>query len=266
MGDIMDLDLFMNIYIIFWLFILGSVMGSFLDCMAYRYVNGQSFVKGRSHCDKCGHVLSAKDLIPIFSFLVFKGKCVYCNNNIPKECFWSEFFTAIIFCAIGLKIGISLELVMYIILCCFLVVITIIDWKIYIIPDMAVFAIIVNRLVFFIFQEGFSIERFLNILLGACSVSVPLLIISLIMDYILKKETMGGGDIKLLFAIGMYMTWPEMIFLIFTACVIALIYFFFATKKEIKSEIPFGPFLSCAWILVFLYGEFFIQWYISLLF
>ena len=156
----MDWDLFMNIYIVFWLFILGSVMGRFLDCIAFRYVNGQSFVKGRSHCDKCGHVLGPKDLIPIFSFLASKGKCRYCNQNIPKECFWSEIFTAVIFSVIGLKIGISLELIMYIIFCCFLIAITIIDWKIHIIPDMAVIGIIVNRLIFLSFKTVFLLKHF----------------------------------------------------------------------------------------------------------
>lgn len=262
----MKFDFWMHSYIGFWLFILGSVMGSFLDCAAYRYVRGEAWPKGRSYCDKCGHILAPKDMVPIFSFLFFKGRCSYCGKSISRECLIVELFTAVLFSVLGIHLGWSLKLIMYLALCSFLILITLIDWKIHIIPDVMVIAIMTNRLIFFFLENGIWLKGFLHMLLGACSVAIPLLLLSLGMDFLLKKESMGGGDIKLLFALGMYMTWIEMLLLLFVGCLIALIYIFFVTKKEKHSEFAFGPFLSCAWVFVFLFGETIIEWYQSLLF
>ena len=267
-GDVikMDWDLFVKLYIIFWMFLLGSVMGSFLDCLADRLVDGQSPLNGRSHCNACGHVLLPRDLIPIISFLVSKGRCRYCKHPIPKECLLSELVMALVFLALGLKIDMDSSLIMYAIFSCVLFTITLIDWKTHVIPNKALVVLLLNRLFFFVFFEEITVNGILQIIIGACCVSVPMLFISIGMDYILKKESMGGGDIKLLFVIGMYMSWLEMLLLIFIACVLALLYFFFIPNKDEQVEIPFGPFLSGAWFLVFLFGERFLQWYQSLLF
>ena len=66
---------FIMIYSAAVCFILGAVMGSFLNCAAYRTAHGQSFIKGRSRCTSCGHELSVKDLFPIFSYIFLRGKC-----------------------------------------------------------------------------------------------------------------------------------------------------------------------------------------------
>ncbi len=262
----MDWDFFLKVYTGFWMFLLGSVMGSFLDCLADRLVRGQSPFRGRSHCDACGHVLAPRDLIPMVSFLASGGRCRYCSHPIPKECFWAEGIMALVFLALGLKIGLKWQLLMVVILACVLFAIALIDWKTHTIPDGALVLLILNRLVFFLCLEGFSLEGLGRMAIGACSMSVPLLFLSLGMDALLKKETMGGGDIKLLFVLGMYLDWLQMLLLIFVACLLALLYYFFRYKKEMRTEIPFGPFLSGAWVVVFLFGEGFLQWYQSLLF
>ena len=73
----LHLSIGFDIYIGLLAFIFGACMGSFLNCMAWRIVNGESITKGRSHCDVCGHTLSARDLFPILSFLWNRGKCRY---------------------------------------------------------------------------------------------------------------------------------------------------------------------------------------------
>ena len=81
---------FLTIYILTITFILGCALGSFTDCLAGRMLAGASILKGRSHCDACGHVLGVPDLVPLFSWLCLRGRCRYCGAKIPAESFWAE--------------------------------------------------------------------------------------------------------------------------------------------------------------------------------
>ena len=71
---------FLTVYCCVLAALLGACMGSFLNCMAWRVVHGESVLRGRSHCDACGHVLGARDLVPVVSYLVSGGKCRYCGE------------------------------------------------------------------------------------------------------------------------------------------------------------------------------------------
>lgn len=79
-----------------WGFFVGACCGSAVLCFLMRKQSGESWVSGRSHCDKCGHVLGATDLIPILSYLLSGGKCRYCGEKIPKNLLYAELFFAII--------------------------------------------------------------------------------------------------------------------------------------------------------------------------
>ena len=89
-----------------------AVMGSFLDCIASRHGSGESFLKGRSHCDSCGHVLAAWEMIPIVSWPLFRGKCRHCGERIPVISWLAEVFGAAGFAALALVLGGSVELLM----------------------------------------------------------------------------------------------------------------------------------------------------------
>ena len=91
---------FLTIYILMITFILGCALGSFTDCLAGRMLNGTSVLKGRSHCDACGHVLGVLDLVPLFSRLCLRGRCRYCGAKIPAEAFWTELVSGIACCLI----------------------------------------------------------------------------------------------------------------------------------------------------------------------
>lgn len=71
-------------------FVLGATIGSGVICAITRRKTGEPWVTGRSHCDSCGRVLVARDLIPIISFLCLKGRCRYCGENIPEDCITGE--------------------------------------------------------------------------------------------------------------------------------------------------------------------------------
>lgn len=257
----MNPDLLLTIYLSLWLAVLGAVLGSFLCCAADR----GGLPTGRSRCDTCGHVLRVWELIPIFSYLSSRGRCRACGASIPGHCLAAELAGAVSFAALGLHFGPSLELVMQLILAGLLLLLSLVDWTARLLPDKLLVAAIVNRVVFlFLLRQPLG-ETLPGMLLGAFSVSLPLLLLSLGMDVLLKKDTLGGGDIKLLFVLGLYLSWAEMLLLLFSACVLALLWAAGPGRRRAGGEIPLGPFLAAAWLLVTLFATPWIQWYFSLL-
>ena len=108
----MDTDSILQLYLAVWLAVLGAALGSFLGCAADR----GGLPTGRSRCDHCGHVLAARDLVPVASYLLCRGRCRYCGERISARCLVSELAGAVLFAALGLHFGLQLELVMQLIL------------------------------------------------------------------------------------------------------------------------------------------------------
>lgn len=246
-------------------FLLGTVMGSAMTCLGDRLAEGKSWVKGRSECDTCHHELQGRDLIPIVSYFVNHGRCRYCGTIISRKYLWTELSGGTVFVLIFLKEGmINGTVIMQWGLCSALLALSITDLDCYIIPD--------RLIVFLILWWGVSIimkavNGTLNVhmirddLLGAFIPAGCVLILSVIMDHVLKKESMGGGDIKLLFSLGLYLGLAGSVLLLITACVIGLI--FVAILKQEK--IPFGPSISLGAVFVILCGGPLITWYMGML-
>ena len=277
----------MMLYMAFCMFLLGTVIGSFFDCIAVRRTRKESVVKGRSHCDTCGHALGAREIIPLVNYAINKGKCRYCGTRIPWDAFYAELAGGIIFAGMIVSIDISLYLPMWVVFGALLLLVSLIDYKQKMIPNFLLLLLAANRLLahFIIARNPWPLLP--EMLIGACSVSVPLLVLVLIMDKILGKETMGGGDIKLLFVIGLYMSWMHMILILFLACILGVMGVLIARKtahkfpaiaskrpeseeeRNTKSDalpmesISFGPFIASAAILVFWFGQPLINWYLS---
>lgn len=257
----MNADLLLQIYLAFWLALLGAAAGSFLCCAADR----GGLPTGRSRCDACGHALGARDLVPVLSFLCTRGRCRFCGAAIPVRCLAAEVGGAVLFAALGCRFGLGPELLMQLVLGSILLLLSLIDWTTHLLPDRLLAAAAVNRLVFlFVLQEPLG-EVLPRMAAGALGVSVPLLVLSLLMDRVLKKDTLGGGDIKLLFVLGLYLSWLEMLLLLFLACMLALLWVAGPGRRQRKSEVPLGPFLTAAWLAVTLYATPWIEWYLSLL-
>ncbi|MDY6308986.1 MAG: prepilin peptidase [Oribacterium sp.] len=287
--------MFLTIYISTIAFILGAVFGSFTDCMAYRIMNGESVLKGRSHCDVCGHVLGARDLVPIFSWLFSHGKCRYCDARISAESTITELLMGICFVITVTRFGLSFEALRILVLLVIFFALSIIDLHTLEIPDRFHIAILITYfitlpLVAWQKTTGYSrvslwtlmtVQNSMNIesqtagsttftetllhmllpgLLTAALIGGGMLLISLIMDKVLGKESMGGGDIKLFFATGFYLTPLLGLFNLVLCCLIGLV-FVFAFKKQ---KIPFGPSICIGTFISLLFGNQFINWYISL--
>ena len=243
--------------------VLGLCMGSFLNCFAWRIVHGESVLRGRSHCDACGHVLAPRDLVPVVSFLASKGRCRYCGCKLSKGHLLAELSTAAVYLAVVLTYDISLQALEYAIFGSLLLACAFADLEGYIIPDRFVIALIVVRLVFLLLL-GADRAQWIDSLLGGFAVGGGLLLIVLLYEKLRKIEAMGGGDLKLLFATGLYLGWMGNILCLFAACVLGIVFGIIATRGETERVFPWGPSISAAAILTALWGNGLIEAYMGL--
>ena len=243
-------------------FVLGLVMGSFLNCWARRIVHGESIIRGRSHCTSCNHVLSAADLVPVLSWLALRGTCRYCGARISVRYPLVELFCALIYTSLVACYGLTLETLE---LACFasvLLVLSLTDIDVYLIPNACVVTAAVVRLCYLavagaLGELDFS-EAAVAALVGGVAIAGPLLVFVLIADILLHRPSMGGGDIKLIFVAGLYFGWQQCLVLIAIACALGLVTAFIGARLQKDAEesvalktIPFGPSIAVAcWIMM----------------
>jgi leader peptidase (prepilin peptidase)/N-methyltransferase len=205
----------MAILIYFSVFLLGLAVGSFLNCVIYRLETGQSFLRGRSSCPHCRHMLSWQDLIPLLSFFILKGKCRYCQKPISFQYPLVELATGFVFLLIfhlqpTFALSQFITTLYLFIISPFLIIIFVYDLKHYIIPDKVVYPAIVITFLYDILYSLFIIynSKFLIQLLfsafGAAAFFLLFILIS-------RGAWMGGGDVKLAFLMGLVLGWPNIL-------------------------------------------------------
>ena len=277
---------FLTVYTTILAFLLGTVMASFLACMGWRMCKGESVLRGRSHCDSCGHVLGARDLIPILSYLMSKGRCRHCGAKISSINLFGELGMGVLFAFVTLVYGNLYFIILHCIFFCILYLVTVTDVIDQIIPDGALLVAIVVRVIAFVLNYYFEFysniiyihkpalwSELIGLLVDGLAVSLPLLILVLIMEKILKKEAMGGGDIKLLFVTGLYLGWARNILVVFFACIIGIVAGSMQQKQVEKEEdseeeqpfyFAFGPSIAFSAVLMLFFGNMILDWYLSL--
>ncbi len=240
----------MRIVYIIMFFILGTVMGSFYNVLGLRTVRKESVVKPRSHCEKCGHELSWYELIPIFSFIFLKGRCRNCKTKLSYLYLFSEFFCGVLFAISFYSFGFTPNLIISIVLSSLLIIVTVSDITYMIIPDrfiiISAVLILLTKLIFF------GVNEFLmSLLYGTLAFGIMFLIMKM-GDYIFKKETLGGADVKLMFIVGICLEPFLALLVIIIASMIALPISLVLLVKEKEHAIPFGPFILIGTMIVFL--------------
>jgi len=247
-------------------FMMGACIFSFVNVVICRLPRGESVVKGRSHCMACGHELAAKELIPLMSYLVLRGKCSQCGVHIPVRDFFTECTggAAFVCCASFYGIGktgvISLRGGLVFIFLAVLMIVAGIDWDTRMIYDR--FHVIIGVLglaAVWLFPEITLKSR----LIGIVVISVPMLVLALVIP-----GAFGGGDIKLMAACGWLLGWKASVFAMFVGLLTAGIYcgIMLATGKlKRKDHFAFGPFLAVGLAVAAFFGEWAGNWYLSLL-
>jgi prepilin signal peptidase PulO-like enzyme (type II secretory pathway) len=238
-----------------FIFALGTVFGSFVSALTWRYPRDISTMHGRSLCPKCRDQIRWFDNIPLLSFLFLRGKCRNCKRNISLRYPLIELATGLGFVAILYFATTVQDTVIFTILFLILEAIFIIDLEHQIIPDSFVFTGIVIALMYFFIKGTFPISNFLV----GLTASVFLLLIHLIT----KGRGMGLGDVKFAvfggFLVGsrLFLIW---LFLAFLTGAVTGIILILGKKAGMKSHIAFGPFLVAAIPLTFVYGEKILFW------
>jgi len=265
-------------------FLLGLVIGSFLNCVIYRLEKEESLM-GRSYCPYCKHTLGWLDLIPLFSFLFLGGRCRYCGAKISVQYPLVEICTGIIFLLIfNYQFSIINEfsifqfsnlthLLFLFYVSSALVTIFVYDLKHFIIPDKIIFPAIIISFLYRLFEnlshwiliDNWSLKiensyHILNFLLAALIASGFFLVIFLIS----RGRWMGFGDVKLAILLGLVLGFPDILAGLFLAFLFGAIIgsvAIFLQKKGLKSEIPFAPFLIAGTFTAMCWGSQIINWY-----
>lgn len=239
----------MMIYVL--LAILGTVFGSFYLVVATRMPNEESLVLSRSHCDNCKHVLAWYELIPIFSYLFLHGKCKKCGAKIGILAPIIEIVTALCFCLAYYLYGFNYSFYAMIVLLSLTIIIFISDFKYYIINDEPLFFSIILILILKTIFFGYKALAF-SVLSGAL-MFLLFLLIKLFGDKAFKKESLGGGDIKLSILIGVTLGIKLGLVSFVLSAFIALPYAVIASFKNKEGIVPYGPFLITSLVIVFIF-------------
>ena len=222
--------------------------------VADRMIRDETFFKGRSYCEQCKHTLSYWDLVPLFSFLFLHGTCRYCKVKLSYYYPLSELLTGFVFLLVYLTIGTSSlpQLFFYVYIASSLLVIFLADIKYGIIPDKIVYPALFFTLLFQVMTNTSLLMHYIFSSIGAGGFFLSLFVIT-------KGRGMGFGDVKLAVLMGLLLGFPSIIYALYiaflTGAFVSLILILWR-KKEIKSTIPFGPFLVFGTSIVLFFPQF----------
>lgn len=228
-------------------FIMGLIFGSFYNVVAYRLSNNISLINPvRSMCPNCKKELGILELIPIFSYVFLKGKCKNCGEKISLFYPFIELLTGINFALSYYLSGFSIDLLIMLILFSYFSIVIYSDFKYMIIPDEVTIVTVILTLILIVIKG-----LYLNILVGFISFLSTYLFAKII-SLILKKDAMGGGDIKLMFFVGLLLNYNALL-AFFISSFLAFPAAFYVTVKNKNSKIAFGPFILLATILIYIF-------------
>lgn len=254
---------------------LGLFIGSFLNVVIYRLPimldneckNEQTkfnLVFPRSHCIKCGKTIEWWCNIPLISFLFLLGKCSNCKNKISLRYPLIELLTAAISVFVASYFGFNLQTLAILIFSWILIALVFIDIEHQILPDELTLTLLWVGLLFS--ALGFFITPS-DAIIGSISGYVSLWTVARLFTFVRKIEGMGYGDFKLFAALGAWLGWQMLIFVLLAASLAGAIFGIIAMSKtkDYKKPIPFGPFLAVfGWLSLF-YGNDILNWYLNFL-
>ena len=238
--------------------VLGLCVGSFLNVLIFRIPKGEEFVKTPSHCMMCGRRLAWYENIPLVSWLIQGGKCRGCHQPISRQYPIIEALNAVLWLTVGFLFrGDWLHIALYCILSSVLIVITVIDWRTFEIPDGLNLTILILGLV----QLGFDLANWPLYIIGAASVGGLFLLIWLVT----KGRGIGFGDVKLMAAAGLLLGWQRILLALIVGSVSGSVIHLVRMRGGAGKKLAFGPYLSAGIWIAAVFGEKIISAYLGLL-
>lgn len=260
-----------------FLFIFGAAIGSFLNVILYRSSIGESWILGRSHCEKCNAVIAWYDNIPLLSYFILDGKCRHCKaalslshpviEGLTGILFIWWYFAGFFFFKLTQAPFIFLQPLFWLIVGIILLMIVIIDLREMIIPDTAVLLLFVLVILYRISLTASGVMKVEDLYSSLLSmIGSGLFFFSI--WFFTKGKGMGFGDVKLAFPLGLLLGWPQVIVWIFSSFLIGAvvgIYLLVSQKVKMKQAVPFGPFLVAGTFISLIWGDELFNWYVTLI-
>ncbi len=242
------------IYISF--FVLGLIIGSFLEVVIYRIPRKLSIIKPGSYCPNCKGKIAFYDNIPLISYIILKGRCRNCKVKISYKAFIIELFAGLLFVLNYFFFSLSIQTIIGIIFSCVLIVVSFIDIDLRIIPNVIVLPFTIIGLGFNIYRNP---EKWWMPLAFSAGAFTFMLIINLI-----YPKGMGMGDVKLSLMVGAFLV-KSVIAGLFLGFLLGAIFGVgvIIKKRKMRQTIPFGPFISIGSIIALFWGDNILKWYTS---
>lgn len=244
--------------IIFYIiiFIFGIVIGSFLNVCIYRIPEHEDIVRTRSHCMTCGYQLKWYDMFPVFSYLFLHGKCRKCGAKLSVQYPLIEALNGILYVMIVCIHGVNVDSLLYCLLTSALIILSVIDFRTYEIP----FGINLFILALGLIRMALDYHNFLSYLIGFLAVSAVLAILY----YATKGRAIGGGDVKLMAACGLFLGWKLIIVAFLLGCILGAVIHVIRMKVSNEDHVlAMGPYLSAGVFIAAMWGSQMLTWYLA---
>lgn len=241
-------------------FILGTMMGSFFNVLICRLPKEESVVLPASHCPQCQHRLSWSELIPVLSYLLQRGQCSHCGQQISLQYPMVELTTGLIYVMLLMHYGMTVQFLNALLFISLLIPIIIIDLEHQIIPD----SLNLTGAILGLLALSFNNITLLSALSGALVGGALMLLIAIV-----TKGGMGGGDVKMVAMMGIFLGINLTILALFVSFVIGGLICLLLIVSGIRNRkdfIPFGPFLASGGFIAHVYGQEIIRWYLRVAF
>ena len=243
----------MNVIIAIYIFIIGTIMGSFFNVVAHRLSNNESIIKPGSHCESCQHLLKWYELIPIISFLIQGGRCRQCHTKLSWWYPLIEIITGLFYLFSYLYFGLSPDFFISLVISSVLVITCITDFNYLIILDEPLVIGSILIIVITFITSGL-VDTLIDILSGLL-LFFFMLLVKILGDKAFKRESLGGGDIKLSFFIGLSLGYKLAFVNLVLASFLTLPIAFYYLVKYKDREVPFGPFLIISNFIIFVFAS-----------
>lgn len=249
------------------MFVLGLAAGSFANVCIFRIPLGESILFPGSKCLDCGTPIKWFQNIPVVSYIFLKGKCAGCGRHISIQYPFIEFLTALLFLLISFRFQHWYELAIFSFFTLDLIIISAIDYRHKVIPDILSYALVAAGLISATWNgmlEFGGLPNIVNSAIGASAGALIIYVITVAGKKVYKKEAMGAGDIKLLAGIGAFLGFSNSIYTLMIASVLGSIIglsLILSRKMEKRDYLPFGPFLAAGAYSILFISEYFSIFY-----
>lgn len=252
----------MNTYYVVLVGLMGLAVGSFLNVVIHRLPRGTMWQTGRSVCPNCGEKLRWYHNIPLFSFILLGGRCGFCAKRISLRYPVVELLNTALWLLVLYLFGSGWQFIGFSLLASGLIAIFFIDLDHQIIPDSITLPGIVVGLALSLAPGGIGIvQSGIGVLVGG----LGLFLVAIAGDWLFKKESLGGGDIKMAAMLGAFLGWQKLLFVFIAASLIGVVasvaLMILSSRIRSTRMIPFGPFLATAAVVAMTWGDVIIQYY-----